>query len=367
MHRIAHEPDVAQKLLEQCWLSVGFGEAVEYYESLVAAEEWNDFNTVCTTIYDKRIRAKTICASWWESEIKRKQLRRFLMLAIGDIVVVPLSNGNFSIFEVDGEPKPVSVLKPELYVINKSTNKTKLCLPNQLLVNEINNKEIDLGFVVKTKPVKEKNTMLRKEYADARLTTIMKFPRTNTDIVDEDGIKSVDRAIKATKPINFYNSAIGESSSPLLGRIDEDITPDKLERLIKWYMERQGFIAVIAAKNETGKPEGSDVDVIAMSEALHQTIYIQAKKHTGETDEYAVEQVVKYCKYHKEQKDSLECDNDDNKYGHVYAQWVITTAKDFSLNAKSLAENENVRLINGIEFARMLIDSGINNINNAFE
>ncbi len=47
--------------------------------------------------------------------------------------------------------------------------------------------------------------------------------------------------------------------------------------------------------------------------------------------------------------------------------WVISSARSFSAEAISLAEKANVRLINGNEFSRMLIDNGMTELNNAFE
>lgn len=47
--------------------------------------------------------------------------------------------------------------------------------------------------------------------------------------------------------------------------------------------------------------------------------------------------------------------------------WVISTASGFSADAITMAQENNVRLITGTEFARLLIDAGITDINKAFE
>ena len=47
--------------------------------------------------------------------------------------------------------------------------------------------------------------------------------------------------------------------------------------------------------------------------------------------------------------------------------WVITSADQYSPEAISLAAENKVRLITGLEFSRMLIDAGITDINRAFE
>jgi len=90
---------------------------------------------------------------------------------------------------------------------------------------------------------------------------------------------------------------------------------------------------------------------------LQITIRIQAKFHkTGtSTDGWAVEQISRYA----EQK-SMED-------GYAYIQWAITTADDFTEEAKNKAVEKNVRLINGLDFAKMLLNAGIDNIDKAFD
>jgi len=185
----------------------------------------------------------------------------------------------------------------------------------------------------------------------------MKFPQTNTDI--DDIFESVERAIKAETPINFYESVIENIPSQLLKTIESDLNPDKFEKLIMWFMIKQGFNAYIAAKNEFGKEEYADVDVVANSDLLKLTIHIQGKFHTGVTGDWAVEQISRYSN-----QKSIEDDIDDD---YIYIPWVITTATGFSPIAKEKAAEKRVRLIDGLMFARMLIDAGIVNINEAFD
>ena len=45
--------------------------------------------------------------------------------------------------------------------------------------------------------------------------------------------------------------------------------------------------------------------------------------------------------------------------GYTRLQWVISTAERFSDDCVDAAHRDNVRLIDGDEFARMLLDSGI--------
>ena len=53
--------------------------------------------------------------------------------------------------------------------------------------------------------------------------------------------------------------------------------------------------------------------------------------------------------------------------GYTAIPWVISSGTGFSEEAVALAQEKGVRLIDGAEFARMLVDVGIVNIDQAFE
>ena len=121
----------------------------------------------------------------------------------------------------------------------------------------------------------------------------------------------------------------------------------------------------IPAKNEHGKEDEADADVIAEFEKLGLSILIQAKKHDKgtQTASHAVEQIIKY-------KEQLEDPNSDLSHGYedkedkrVNVAWVISSSDDYDDKAKSFAKEKHVRLINGLEFARMLINSGLSDLN----
>ena len=90
--------------------------------------------------------------------------------------------------------------------------------------------------------------------------------------------------------------------------------------------------------------------MIATFEKLKTIIYVQVKHHVGTSDSKAVKQVSEYLN----QKSKLENDSD-----YSCLAWVISSAEEFSEEAKFKANVENVRLINGFEFRKMLIDVGI--------
>ena len=53
--------------------------------------------------------------------------------------------------------------------------------------------------------------------------------------------------------------------------------------------------------------------------------------------------------------------------GYTAIPWVISSGTGFSKGAVALAQEKGIRLIGGPEFARMLVDVGIQNIDQAFD
>lgn len=341
LHRISHEYGVSQNLLKHGYLSIGFSEAQALLESAIG-RDWDRFNAICATLYPD--------GNWWhKGNLKRNQLWRFLKRSIGDIVVVPLWYGQFSICEVVGSPLKISDF--DLSVLG--ADKEQLNIKDGYLYD--GDRPVDIGFVIPVKLIKE--NLSRSKYADSRLSSMMKFQATNKDIYTDDDIASVERVIKAETPINLHNNLIEHISTDSLEIIRRDLTPDKLEKLILWFMNKQGFTAESHATNESGKKDFADADITATSEFLKLIVQIQAKFHKGVTGGWGVEQISKYA----EQKNTAE-DNDE----YTYVQWLITTADDFTEDAKIKAVENDVRLIKGSEFAQMLLDAGIENINDAF-
>ena len=105
-----------------------------------------------------------------------------------------------------------------------------------------------------------------------------------------------------------------------------------------------------------GKGE-ADGDIVARFDALKLIIYVQAKHHKGETGEQAVIQISEYT----DQKQQEEIDMDYNSIA-----WVVSAADEFSKKAQSLAMEKNIRLINGTEFRKMLIDAGMSKVESEF-
>jgi len=338
MHRIGHDYNVAKKLLDKGYLSTGFsGEGLKLFEAAVARDK-EKYYVICDEIY--------MGQEWWAGKkVKHRQPYRFLTLNVGDIVVTPLWNGKFSILEVLGAPE--KIIDFDISVLGAGNG--QLYIKDGFLLD--GDRQVDLGFVIPVKAVASKSDISRADYADSHLTSRMKFQQTN--IYMDDIKDSIDGVIAAKEPLNFYNTAVESMSGEFLKVIRDELNPDKFEKLVKWFMDKQGFKARIAA-NERGKKDNADADIVADNELLKLVIQIQAKHHKGITDDWAVEQISRYG----EQK-SLDNDN-------TYIQWVISTADDYSEEAKNKSIEKNVRLIDGPTFARMLIDAGVDNINDAF-
>ena len=319
LHRISHHAEVSWPLLqEKGLLTIGFADLsnAAFLEKAMAADSANDLKDEVLRVYGRDMRS-------------RHSLWRFLKeMSVGDRVLVP-GSGTYSVWNIDGPPRVVS----------------KAEIP----------KGVDLGFCrdvsVHQVGSVEAKEISRYDYADSALTARMKTYDTNANISDISD--SLDKALAAfceEKPLRLYSWAIHEGAKGLLEEIHRELNPAQFEELIKWYFERLGAAAEIRSKNQ---PKEGDVDVVASLERLRLTIYVQAKFHEtdSDTDDWAVRQVDDYAQWAKEQK----VFPDD----HTVARWVVSTCRDFTDNCKMAAENAGVILVNGIEFARMLLDAGL--------
>ena len=338
LHRISHEWNTSSFLLKKGYLTIGWSclshsgiekkikteASVDVFENVMIENDLTQYRS-------------------------RWNLWNFLCFKENDIIVVPLYNGEFSVYKIIGDVYPITLLSDVLqheeipFLINDE----------KLLIDKETNEIIDLGFFLPVEPIKL--NLSRYEYADAALTSRMKMRQANGNISDLSN--SIEGAISSDAPINLYASVIGNLAKQLLSAIKTQLNPDKFEKLIRWYFQKIGAsTAYIDAKNKSGKFDGADADIIAEFDLLKVSFYTQAKFYTDETSDWAVKQISKY----KEQFDS--------HFGeYAIISWVISTADSFSAEALELAEKENIRLIAGEEFARMLIDAGITDINKAFE
>ena len=343
LHRISHEDYVSYSLLEKGYLTLGWEKFADS-EILDAArkEGYPDFDVITKKYGEDHNRSRW--NMWYFAQMKP-----------GDTVVVPLYSGLFSVYEICDTAKTIDLLESKVSSFEGMWNKNKIGWKEHRLYDENNNRKIDLGFFIKVKPIVES---VPRKYVNGKLISRMKIRTTCTDITDiGEFVESGISAGKNNKPITLYENVIDSLVKSMKESIISALDSDKFEHLVKWYLERCGATSAwIPAKNESGKKDGADADIIAVFDNLKYIVYVQAKWHDGETSDWAVTQIDRY----KDQKSE-----DDSDYTH--AAWVISSADKFSAQAVADAEEKGVRLIDGNEFARMLLNIGLLDLNDAFK
>jgi restriction endonuclease Mrr len=332
LHRISHHAETSYPLLDRGYLSIGFSDFADasFIERIINGER---------EFFEQEFQRR-----WGRRPKTRISLWNFItQIESGDRIVVP-SSGTFSIYDVV-DHRAYCVGEIDITGL-KTVNGDKVVKDeNGLLRNEKTQQLIDLGFVRKVVPLVI--AIPRSEYADAALASRMKIRSTTVNI--SDLTHSVEQAIKAhqeSQPINLHSKLLSEQIRSTLALIKSQLTPDKFEHLIKWYFRKVGATEVdIPAKNERDK--AGDADVIAVFEPIKTIIYVQAKKHNGETSDWAASQIQEY-KDHKNTSD-----------GYSRIAWVVSTCDKFSPNCIKLAEANNVVLFDGKAFVTLLLEAGI--------
>lgn len=258
-----------------------------------------------------------------------------------DIVVVPFPY-SFSVCRItDNEVLTNESISPDLLV---DCDGNKVTLREDGYLYDSAGNYVDLGFYRKVE-ILEKD-IPRDKYADQALSSRMKIRQTNANI--DDLASSVNDAVSAfrdQKPINLKESVL-ESAAPLvLGKIRSLQNDSKFEQLVEWYMRTLGARVETPWKGESPTEEG-DADRVAYFDNLAFAIMIQIKKHSGITDDWAVTQIKAYSANH-------------NFGEYTTALWVVSSGDGFSEEACRLAQENGVRLIDGSQFARMILDSGL--------
>lgn len=338
LHRISHCMDISYPLIDENYLSIGFSDFCnnEFLEKTIDGD-WKFFNN-------------QFVEKWSDLKKTRHNLWRFINeFKRGDLVLVP-SWGEFSIYELEDEVK----------LINKDVLPSKLKESGFEIKEDgklyENNNLRDIGFVWKVRPIAK--NIPRKEVFERALISRMKIRNTNANITDlKVSIEKIVDEWKNNKLSTFHSSLLESILTNVEKNIVEKLDPDKLEQLVKWYFYKIGASDVyIPSKNESGKENGADADVIATFEAIKVIIYVQVKHHQGCTSEWAIDQITEY----KNQKENVYDE-------YTYIPWVITSADGFSDIAIIKAKESNVRLIDKTDFSKMLIDIGFSDINDAFK
>lgn len=343
LHRISYHAEVAYPLLEKGILTIGFSDFSEqsFIDDILSSasdEKWLKLE-------------EHFWNNWGNAPKTRYNLWRFIEgFKNGDKILVP-SWGVFSIYEITSDqPATIDDIGIDKFF---DWNNNEITIKDGLLYREQD--LIDLGFFWQVKPIETQ--ISRYEFADTALTARMKIRNTNAQITDiQESIEKAISAFKENKPINLHSQIIENLVPNILNILKTEITPGKLEYLVKWYFERIGATDVyIPAKNESNKD--GDADVVATFEPLRTIIYAQVKHHDGETNSWAVHQIVDY-KNKKENSEYM-----DDEYSRI--TWVISTAESYSDECFKLAKAEKVQLINGTKFTQMLIEAGILNLDKA--
>lgn len=308
---------------------------------------WSDFSNdsyAKEILENGRDAMSRICQSEWkELPRNRFNLSRFVHeMKPGDIVVVPLWK-SFTVCEIlDDSIFTNETLPDELQAAFSSYG---LTYNGQYLLDK-QGQYVDLGFYRKVSIIESE--IPRDGYAKQNLYSAMKNRGTNAQLYCPIEVADAIDSYRRKKPIDLRTIITDRLSSDLLSIIRENLQDAKFENLVEWYLQRIGAKTQRPSKNNCSTEDG-DADIIASFEDIDVSILVQVKKHAGQTDEWAVHQICNYSSTHS---------GDDS----IAQLWVVSSCDDFSEAAKICAEENNVRLIDGIEFSKMILNVGTKGI-----
>ena len=337
MHRISHEGDVKQVLLNyENILVTGWGRiSTDNFLSQIKGKNRTDFSNIYKQEFGFLTRNR-YCLYMFLNEFKK-----------GDYVVVP-GLKDFSVYEIVGE-EPIS--KEHLWEhVNSSDAKNSITYSNGKYYDKCG-KELELGSFWQVKPISL--NIERSSFASNNLQRRLKFQMTNISL--SDLASDVETAIKAKgtgKVINLKDEIEDGTADIILNKLLSRINDSGFEKVVKWYLERLGATsASIPAKRNLSTSQG-DADVIALFDELRIALFVQVKQYNNQVDKDALEQIVRAYESYK-----------DEYTAYTPVLWVVTTCRSFSQDAQDYAIENNVRCIDGDEFARMILEIGINNLN----
>lgn len=256
----------------------------------------------------------------------------------GDYVLIPIPSA-FHVCEIIGK-------KPILISEITTRENCPAGLTSADNINYWNDTKVDLGFAWEIKIVAK--NISRREYAKAALASKLGSRNTNGTITHlKDEIEDAIKNHSEHKPINIASHIKTAFAKELQTLFGETLTPAKFEGLVVKYLKNIGADKVHQPpKHYTGKK--GDVDVIAEFSKLQLTVYVQVKFHKNVSDSHGVDQIADFLRDKEKTTSDLA--------------WVITNADDFDVKAKEKADEEDIRLITGLEFAEMILDVGIENL-----
>ena len=340
LHRISYHAEISHPLLDKGFLTIGYSEFLR--EAMVVDTILADGENLDTL--------NRLSKDCWGGLLRTRYcLKHFINMKRGDIVVVPL-NGTFDVYEIDDDKANIISELPVDGLKDWSGN--NVTLENGLLKIEGEKSIVDLGFFRKVKPVVTE--ISRNDYAEEPLFRRLKMRQTTANISDiGEFVENAINRFRKEEKLDFNIFATENLVNALSAEISKINTDTKFEELVQSYFKSLGADSYIPAKNERGKENGADADVVAVFEPLKTIYYVQVKKHDkdSETDDWAVSQIKEYV--------SLKNANIDDGYSKV--AWVVSSANKFSENAKKLAVENNVMLLTRDDFAKLLLRAGIKN------
>ena len=329
LHRISHEEEVSEPLLfKKNILSIGFSAVYKEDNNFISNCNNNKeaFETYIYKVYGERLRSRH---SLWRFIYEMKE---------GDYVIVPRPR-TFSVYEIE---------------------KNGCMVIDDLKKEGVEVEGKDLGFFRKVKRVIIDAS--RRDFANSALTSRMKIRNTNAWINDlEDNIERTVKRVREGKPINLHKLIIDKNLENTLSTIRSELSDSKFEKLVEWYLKKTGATKTDIPSKNHGDKEG-DADVTAIFDQIKTIIYVQAKFHDGKTSEEAFEQIKDYIGEGKRQDDYSEL------------AWIVSTADDFSEECKKRTKEYNekakiqkIQLINGKQFATMLLEAGVSSLSDIFD
>jgi predicted Mrr-cat superfamily restriction endonuclease len=201
------------------------------------------------------------------------------------------------------------------------------------------------------------NTALSAWYAKLQWLRLPVLPIPDL----ESAFRSITRKLDDAPRLTFAVSPLEEHLSGLLDRVLKGLESDlrrtlnpnksdlSFESLCERLLVKSGYTVV---GRNVFDGEGGDVDIHCTRKRADAspfedgdvTLYVQVKKHEGVTDDIAVRQLVKMMS-----KDSSAdgC--------------VMSLAEDFSQEAKELAEQNDILLMNGTAVCKLALNSMLGN------
>jgi len=319
LHRISHHSEVSYPLLledgHENFLSIGWKDVAKKFPNIRDNEDPN-LDKLCKEMVKETYNITSNKFKSWKS------LYNFICFKKNDYIVVPTRDKDFVVCEV---------LEDKTYIFSE--------------IKYNIGDTVDLGFFKKVKVLP--GFIPRNGFADKKLTARMKIRQTNASIDDiKDSVKEAIERFKEKKPISLYGELSEEFLEQTIKKIHKLSNPDNFEKLIESYFKHIGASVVdIPSKNSPNK--SGDADIIATFDTLKLIICVQAKLHEGESDSWAIDQIFDY---------SLSKEDMD---GYSRILWVIDACEKFNIQAINEAAKKKVRLIDGKEFAKMLLDVGL--------